>query len=266
MCNEFPDGFRGPHELRRHIDRKHSERRTAWICVDPDEDGKFLATCKQCRSKKQYAAYYNAAAHLRRVHFSQRKGRASGPKGEGKRVGSSGGDYPPMEFLKGKYLKEVLVDDARTSMERELDEDSDDTMSENTASQSMSSPAKHEDVRRFLYGHPEEDRGDDGPPVRNDSQINHGTKQPASNFIALYSNSITPSKNVQNDAKIAEGTCRSEPSSSSRFQSHRSVAKKRQAPDSDEAEGSPINSKTHESDRRGIYKEKESLQQHSDDV
>ena len=164
-----------------------------------------------------------------------------------------------MEFLKGKYLKEVLVDDARTSLEREEDEESDDTMSENTAPQSISSPIKHDDVRRYYAGRIEEDRGDDRPPGGSDSQINHVTTQPASNFIALYSNSITPSKSTQHDAHMAEGTSRSEPSSSSRFQPYRSVAKKRHAPDSDETEGPPFNSSSHEPNRRGKSKEEESL-------
>ena len=62
MCNDHPYGFRGEHELQRHINRSHSHSRKVWICVDSSADKKFLANCKACRQKKRYGAYYNAAA------------------------------------------------------------------------------------------------------------------------------------------------------------------------------------------------------------
>ena len=61
-CNDHPDGFRGDHELQRHVSRAHSKVRKVWVCVDSSPDGKFLANCKACRTKKRYGAYYNAAA------------------------------------------------------------------------------------------------------------------------------------------------------------------------------------------------------------
>ena len=106
-CTEHPDGFRGEHELRRHIDRAHAVLRKMWICVDPTPGKKFLASCKQCKAQKRYGAYYNAAAHLRRAHFNPKRHRGRGRgKVDEKRGGKGGGDFPPMEELK-KYMREV---------------------------------------------------------------------------------------------------------------------------------------------------------------
>ena len=63
FCNDYPDGFRGDHELQRHTNRAHPTKiRKVWICTDVLGDGSFLANCKACRSRKRYGAYYNAAA------------------------------------------------------------------------------------------------------------------------------------------------------------------------------------------------------------
>lgn len=94
-----PD-FLGHHELQRHIDRVHSSRRMVWICKDISPDGKFLANCKACRNGKTYGANYNAAAHLRRVHFLPDKKRRNGGK-RGSNDGAMGGYIEPsMEDLK----------------------------------------------------------------------------------------------------------------------------------------------------------------------
>ena len=102
QCNVHPEGFRGPHELRRHVENKHSPSRTVWVCKDVSADQKFLSKCKACNDGKMYGAYYNAAAHLRRIHFH---GRKKGKKGKGNskekpRGGDGGGDDPPMEIIK----------------------------------------------------------------------------------------------------------------------------------------------------------------------
>ncbi|KAF1840489.1 uncharacterized protein K460DRAFT_296925 [Cucurbitaria berberidis CBS 394.84] len=108
-CIERPEGFRGTHELDRHIARAHSARRKGYICVDFSSDKKYLANCKHCRNKKVYGAYYNAAAHLRRAHFHPRKRGRKG-KNDEKRGGIGGGDHPAMEYLKQYWIKEVDVD------------------------------------------------------------------------------------------------------------------------------------------------------------
>lgn len=118
ICNDYPDGFRGEHELRRHHDRAHANRRRVWICTDPDtptEEGwrpaRPLNICKQCKQQKQYNVYYNAAAHLRRAHFCPRKrGRKARGEERESRAGKAGGDWPPIEWLKANgWLKEIEV-------------------------------------------------------------------------------------------------------------------------------------------------------------
>ena len=81
QCNIKPEGFRGPHALRRHIENKHARYRTVWVCVDRSPDKKFLSECRACNEGKQYGAYYNAAAHLRRAHLDVQKKFTSQGKG-----------------------------------------------------------------------------------------------------------------------------------------------------------------------------------------
>ncbi|CZT45026.1 uncharacterized protein RSE6_05299 [Rhynchosporium secalis] len=118
LCENHPDGFRGEHEHRRHVDREHKSMVKKWVCVEPKDDGQHpkpivpLSKCKACSTqKKKYGAYYNAAAHLRRAHFNPK------PKGRGKsqqkvedaakRGAKSGGDEPDMPELKKYWMKEV---------------------------------------------------------------------------------------------------------------------------------------------------------------
>ncbi|KAK2021194.1 hypothetical protein LX32DRAFT_269398 [Colletotrichum zoysiae] len=118
MCNEHPDGFRGDHELRRHINAKHEGIVKKFVCRDPSTVGiqtgvqaiNPLSKCKQCVARKQYGAYYNAAAHLRRTHFKPKTPRGKNKRGddEEKRGGKGGGDWPPMNELK-QWMEEVFV-------------------------------------------------------------------------------------------------------------------------------------------------------------
>ena len=119
ICNDHKEGFHGEHELRRHIDRTHKGFRKVFVCKDISPNATFLANCKHCRNRKTYGANYNAAAHLRRVHFNP----CETPKGgRGKvsqnRGGIGGGDQPPMDVLRNwmfetweTNLNGLLLDD-----------------------------------------------------------------------------------------------------------------------------------------------------------
>ncbi|KAH0527703.1 hypothetical protein TsFJ059_002660 [Trichoderma semiorbis] len=100
-CNEYPEGFRGEHELRRHTDAKHAALVKRWVCCEPGGQSPAspqpaipLSSCKACVMQKHYGAYYNAAAHLRRAHFNPHRG------------GKASGDWPPMSLLKD-WMREV---------------------------------------------------------------------------------------------------------------------------------------------------------------
>ncbi|KAL9101681.1 MAG: hypothetical protein Q9163_003085 [Psora crenata] len=110
-CNNHADGFKGEHELKRHISRAHRPTRRVYVCIDPTPSKAFLSDCDHCNSFKRYNAYYNAAAHLRRKHFNKK------PKGERrkgtltkeeKRGGKGGGTEPKMDVLK-LYMREFEI-------------------------------------------------------------------------------------------------------------------------------------------------------------
>ncbi|TWU75722.1 hypothetical protein ED733_007672 [Metarhizium rileyi] len=117
LCKDHADGFRGEHELRRHRSAKHQDTVKKFVCRDPATVGivssvqalQPLADCKACSSGKQYGAYYNAAAHLRRTHFKPKapRGKNKRPNDE-KRGGKGGGNWPSMSELKN-WFQEVYV-------------------------------------------------------------------------------------------------------------------------------------------------------------
>ncbi|KAL8939591.1 MAG: hypothetical protein Q9216_003271 [Gyalolechia sp. 2 TL-2023] len=132
-CDAKSDGYRGEHELGRHINKAHSLTRTVWVCVDISPDKSFLSKCKQCVRGKKYNAYYNAAAHLRRAHFNPRpKGRKgkSNDDETPKRAGSSGGELPAMDFCK-LWMREIREDLLHNASPCNDEEDDDDETSTN---------------------------------------------------------------------------------------------------------------------------------------
>lgn len=126
-CNVKQEGYRGEHELRRHIERSHGTKRKGFVCIDASTDGKLLSNCRACKSGKVYGAYYNAAAHLRRVHFNPKtKGRRTNSEPRG---GKGSADWPPMDVLK-TFMKEVEVDSLdRNSEAGEVETDDEATLS-----------------------------------------------------------------------------------------------------------------------------------------
>ena len=127
QCNVKPDGFRGEHELRRHTERAHAiVLRKAFVCVDISPNKKFLRECKACNSKKRYNAYYNTAAHLRRVHFNPKKKGSKGKiKPEESRGGKGGGDWPPMDIVKEwmTEIEEIVTPDMAPYDDEEPEDD-----------------------------------------------------------------------------------------------------------------------------------------------
>jgi hypothetical protein len=114
-CNDYPDGFRGKHELDRHKAAKHERLVRRWVCRDPRPLGiptslepfNPLDQCKRCKTGKQYSAYYNAAAHLRRFHFSEQSRRRVKQLASRDTKNTSGS--PAMSDLRDWFQEEVTV-------------------------------------------------------------------------------------------------------------------------------------------------------------
>jgi len=112
LCSDNPLGFRGADEYNQHMKSKHPSKTTRCKVRDPRTVGIYssvepitpLSKCKFCLSGKIYGAYYDAAAHLRRVHF--RRKTSSKPSLNARAHDSAD---PPMSELK-KWMVGVEVD------------------------------------------------------------------------------------------------------------------------------------------------------------
>ena len=108
LCSDYPDGFRSEHELRRHTNRVHKKTRKVWVTIDTSPDKSFLANCKACQTGKRYNECYNAASHLRRMHFHPHKrGERKMTAAEARKGGKATDLDPPMDVLKTNWLREV---------------------------------------------------------------------------------------------------------------------------------------------------------------
>jgi hypothetical protein len=182
LCQERPEGFRGTHELDRHIARAHATRRKGYICVDYSPDKKFLAGCKHCRNKKVYGAYYNAAAHLRRAHFHPRKRGRKG-KNDEKRGGIGGGDHPAMDYLKQHWIKEVEIDNNTASSPGSASDDAAETIDNSYESTFDIDASASYQAQQHMP-----------------SSINSQVQIDPSQYIGSYDLSMTASENMMYDA------------------------------------------------------------------
>lgn len=138
-CNLHPGGFRGQHELSRHEAAKHANIVTRYQVRDPRKVGirtslnpiTELDNCKACKGNKQYGAYYNVAAHLRRFHFRNKQRKQS--KKHHPQVNNPGkfrmDELPSMTELK-KWMVEVKV---RGGEAQPLAEDADQVLDPNSS-------------------------------------------------------------------------------------------------------------------------------------
>ncbi|KKP05151.1 hypothetical protein THAR02_02746 [Trichoderma harzianum] len=78
ICNDHPGGFRGPHELGRHMRQHESNNMTRkFICRDPTSVGikpdiqaiNPLSKCKSCLAQNQYDTIAGAISHLYIEHM-----------------------------------------------------------------------------------------------------------------------------------------------------------------------------------------------------
>ncbi|EGX52795.1 hypothetical protein AOL_s00007g131 [Orbilia oligospora ATCC 24927] len=106
ICNDHKEGFRGPHELARHINIQHQTKKTVFIVYDDSPGGDMFKNCKHCSRRKIYGQDYNAACHLRRAHFNKRLKTDTPEEREFKQLHP---DFPPMEELR-PWLRKCLVD------------------------------------------------------------------------------------------------------------------------------------------------------------
>ncbi|KAK6523466.1 hypothetical protein TWF281_001448 [Arthrobotrys megalospora] len=135
LCNEHKEGFRGPHELARHINIQHQTKKTVFIVYDDSPAGDMFKNCKHCSRRKIYGQDYNAACHLRRAHFNKRLKTDTPEEREFKQLHP---DFPPMEELR-PWLRKCLVDVSKLKDGKYIDH-------QDEAILKVEPAVKHEDV------------------------------------------------------------------------------------------------------------------------
>ncbi|KAI7703384.1 hypothetical protein KC353_g14150, partial [Hortaea werneckii] len=220
LCKEYPNGFRGEHELRRHYDRAHAETRHVWICVEPTTSSKEgwwpqkpLGICKQCKQQKHYNVYYNAAAHLRRAHFCPRKrGRKARGEERESRAGKAGGDWPPIEWLKANgWLKEVEITSAQFFAPNVVPSQLDTTFNDNLCEDDMDLPPDSGiDLQQPDFSSIA--NGSHTYPIPSTTDFTYGYPTPAIDASAYFTgNSYPEQANVSLQAPLMEHTVSAPP-------------------------------------------------------
>ena len=149
-CNKNPDGYRGSHELHRHMALDHNYSRTAWVCIDISSNG-FLSGCAACESKKPYGQDYNAAAHLRRFHFHPKSEvRRTNVDPEERRGGKGGGKDPPMSECR-RWMEKIQVPGKDfTTLADSADNDAADDAAEDDEASKEEQGEQDEDVEDVI--------------------------------------------------------------------------------------------------------------------
>ncbi|KAF3904575.1 hypothetical protein ABW21_db0202954 [Orbilia brochopaga] len=116
-CNDHKEGFRGPHELARHMNIQHTTKKTVYIVYDDSLEQNMFKDCKHCTRRKIYGQDYNAACHLRRAHFNKRLKTDTPAQREFKQLHP---DHPPMEELR-PWLRKCIVDVSKLKEKKYID-------------------------------------------------------------------------------------------------------------------------------------------------
>jgi len=231
QCDDHPDGFRGEHELRRHQDRQHKKMVKKWVCITPTNGdlsqsavspAVLLSRCKACQQKKQYGAYYNAAAHLRRAHFrpkSKGRSKSSGKlEDTQKRGGKGGGNWPTMEELKPWMMEvevvatEYMLTEAQQEEADASDDEYDNLLDEPSSAHTLGSMSGGSFENSYLisdatfaaYPSPNTNDMFNMQSMQNMQYIDIPSQQTIDSSMSLSQNSFDPFSFTQNDQMAFE--------------------------------------------------------------